>query len=88
MAILLIASPVTSPWSLCAFESSPKIPTLVKNISTTTAGTKYNLNSVPALFQLLCNQTVATILPTSRVAPIMIIGIGNAEKIATKPVTE
>ena len=52
------------------------------------AGIKYSLNTMPARFQLLCNHTVATILPSSSEPPMMITGTTAAENIAVRPATE
>ncbi len=52
------------------------------------AGIKYILNTMPARRQLLCNHTVATILPSSSEPPMMITGIVAAENMAVRPATE
>jgi hypothetical protein len=52
------------------------------------AGTRYSLNATPARFQLLCSQTVATILPASSAPPMIITGTTAAAKIAVRPTTE
>ena len=64
------------------------MPIEVNSIKNMTAGTRYALNKNPARFQLLCNQTVATILPSSRLPPMMITGIVAALKMAVRPATE
>ena len=64
------------------------MPIDVNSIRNATAGIKYALNAQPARFQLLCSHTVATILPSSKLPPMMITGIAAAEKIATRPATE
>ena len=64
------------------------MPIDVNSIRNATAGTRYALNKKPARFQLLCNQTVATILPSSNEPPMMMTGMVAALKMAVRPATE
>ena len=61
---------------------------LVSIIRNVIAGIRYSLNTIPARRQLLCNHTVATILPSSSEPPMMITGIVAAENMAVRPATE
>ena len=62
------------------------MPILVKKASNITAGTKYILIERLARCQYLRSQTVVVIFPTSRIEPIIIIGITAPAKIAVKPI--
>ena len=61
---------------------------LVSTIRNAIAGIRYSLNIIPARFQLLCNHTVAAILPSSKLPPMIITGIAAAENMAVSPATE
>jgi len=66
----------------------PNTPILVNTIRITTALHRYTLYCISARSQYLCNHSVVTILPNSRLPPSTTIGQNAAAKMAVRPSME
>ena len=82
LAVPSVAAAVCSTWALL---KKPKMPMLVININTATAGTRYSLIHQLACFQYSFNQTAPVSLPDSNTPPMITTGQKAAANIAVRP---